>query len=75
MDEQTRAEFAEMRAILRDTQVKQDRNTEAISQLTLLMEQFRQSIVEERRLISDLRFEQAGHADDPNAHGVDDIPS
>lgn len=86
MDEQARQQFDEIREVLasiadslRQTQVKQDRssemiaaNAEAISQLTQAMEQTRQTIVDERLLISDLRAEQARHAQKPDAHGPDE---
>lgn len=77
MDEETRQQFAAIRAILAQTaqmqadnalQIRENSlgirdNKEAISQLTYLFEELRQSLIEERRLISDLRSEVARHAD------------
>lgn len=72
MDEATRQRFERIEAILAQTAEQQAQNTVAITQLTHGIEQLRQSLVEERRLISDVRGELAQHAGNPDAHQGED---
>lgn len=89
MDEETRLRLERLEALaannieaIRQTQVAQDRNAEAIKELREsigdlkeaqsqelpMISELRRAIVDERRLISDVRSEQASHAEDPDAH-------